>query len=115
MKDGKCTKKFPKDFCERTSDNVNGFPVYMRRGNGMTVDVRGNTFDNRFVVPYNPYLLAKFNCHINVEVCSTEKSVKYTYKYVYKYIKVTIVRLLKSKECVKIGMAKYKSMKCKVF
>ena len=34
--------------------------------------------------PYNPYLLAKFNCHINVEVCTTVKSVKYIYKYVYK-------------------------------
>lgn len=35
-------------------------------------------------MPYNPYLLAKFNCHINVEVCTTVKSVKYIYKYIYK-------------------------------
>lgn len=35
-------------------------------------------------MPYNPYLLAKFGCHINVEVCTTVKSVKYIYKYVYK-------------------------------
>lgn len=46
--------------------------------------MRGASLDNRFVVPYNPYLLAKFNCHINVEVCTTVKSVKYIYKYVYK-------------------------------
>ena len=40
--------------------------------------------DNRWVVPYNAYLLAKFNCHINVKICSTIKVVKYTYKYIYK-------------------------------
>ncbi|KAG7997505.1 hypothetical protein I3843_01G214600 [Carya illinoinensis] len=40
--------------------------------------------DNRWVVPYNPYLLATFDCHINVEICSTIKAVKYLYKYVYK-------------------------------
>ncbi|XP_071920605.1 uncharacterized protein [Coffea arabica] len=36
------------------------------------------------VVPYNPYLLANFNCRMNVEICSTIKVVKYTYKYIYK-------------------------------
>lgn len=40
--------------------------------------------DNRWVIPYNPYLLATFDCHINVEICSTIKAVKYLYKYVYK-------------------------------
>jgi hypothetical protein len=40
--------------------------------------------DNRWVVPYNPYLLAKFDCHINVEICSTIKAIKYLYKYFYK-------------------------------
>ncbi|KAL1928026.1 hypothetical protein VTP01DRAFT_3431 [Rhizomucor pusillus] len=32
----------------------------------------------------HPYLLMKYNAHINVEVCSTSKAVKYVYKYVYK-------------------------------
>jgi hypothetical protein len=36
------------------------------------------------VVPYNPYLSLFFNCHINVEVCSSVAAVKYLYKYVYK-------------------------------
>ena len=40
--------------------------------------------DNRWVVPYNPYLTLKYNCHINVEHCASIKSVKYIYKYVYK-------------------------------
>ena len=40
--------------------------------------------DNTWVVPYNPWLLLKYNCHINVEICCNIKSVKYFYKYVYK-------------------------------
>ena len=46
--------------------------------------MRGNSLDNRWVVPYNPKLLMMFNCHINVEVCSSIISVKYLFKYVYK-------------------------------
>lgn len=33
-----------------------------------------------FVVPYNPYLLKRYNCHMNVEVCSGIRAVKYLYK-----------------------------------
>jgi len=40
--------------------------------------------DNRFVVPYSPALLLKYQCHINVEVCSSFQSVKYVHKYIYK-------------------------------
>jgi hypothetical protein len=36
------------------------------------------------VVPYNPYLSLLFNCHINVEVCTSVAAVNYLYKYVYK-------------------------------
>jgi hypothetical protein len=40
--------------------------------------------DNRWVVPFNPSLLMLYNCHINVEICSSIKAVKYLYKYIYK-------------------------------
>jgi hypothetical protein len=36
------------------------------------------------VVPYNPGLLFRYTCHINVEACSSIKAVKYLFKYVYK-------------------------------
>jgi hypothetical protein len=36
------------------------------------------------VVPYNSYLSLLFNCHINVEVCTSVAVVKYLYKYIYK-------------------------------
>src|SRR5277367_5278029 len=83
MEDGKCKKSFPKKFQELTEHNVDGYPKYRRR-DGITVQVRGATMDNRYVVPYNPYLLLKYDAHINVEVCTSLRAVKYIYKYIYK-------------------------------
>lgn len=40
--------------------------------------------DNRYVVPFNRYLLRRFKCHINVEICATTQAVKYKYKYIFK-------------------------------
>ena len=85
MKDGKCSKGYPKEFRERTAQNEDGYPVYRRRDNGRVFRThRGMVLDNRWVVPYSPYLFMKYNCHINVEVCSTVKAVKYLHKYVFK-------------------------------
>lgn len=84
MKDGKCTKDFPKKFQKETVANLDGYPRYRRINNGRTEMVRGKVIDNRWIVPYNQYLTLKFNCHINVEVCASVKSVKYLFKYVYK-------------------------------
>lgn len=33
-------------------------------------------------VPYNPVLLRAFNSHINVEICSSVKSINYRCKYI---------------------------------
>ena len=46
-----------------------GYPSYCRRDNNVTyVDARGNTIDNRWVVPHNLWLAIKYNAHINVKV-----------------------------------------------
>lgn len=85
MVDGSCSKKYPKEYSDETvfrSDG--GYPTYRRPENGRTVNVRNHEVGNEFVVPHNPFLLAKYDAHINVEVCSTVKSVMYLYKYVYK-------------------------------
>ena len=40
--------------------------------------------DNRWVLPYSPYLLLRYNCHINLEICVSAKATKHLYKYVHK-------------------------------
>jgi len=75
---------FSKPFAEVTTTNKDSYPTYRRRDNGEKVHIRGMDMDNRWVIPCNPYLLAMFDCNINVEVCSTIKAIKYLYKYVYK-------------------------------
>src|SRR2546423_2770538 len=84
MKDGKCSKKYPRNFQENTTENEDGYPIYRRRNNGRTVEVNKIQLDNRWVVPYNPYLTTKYDCHINVEICSSITAIKYLFKYVYK-------------------------------
>ena len=84
MKDGKCFKRYPRSFQENTIENEDGYPIYRHRNNGRTVEVRGIQLDNRWVVPYNPYLTTKYDCHINVEICSSIAVIKYLFKYVYK-------------------------------
>ena len=84
MQDLKCKSKYPRPFNQNTLQGKDSYPVYQRRDDGRQAKVRRQMLDNRWVVPYNPYLLRMFNCHINVEVCSSIKAVKYLYKYVYK-------------------------------
>lgn len=88
-----CTKKFPKEFCETTNVNVDGYPKYRRPRNGYKITVRDYEVDNAWVVPYNPYLSRKYKAHINVEVCTSVKSVKYIFKYVYKGHDAAIVQM----------------------
>jgi hypothetical protein len=85
MRDGKCSKYFPKPFNPETRFGEDGYPEYSRPNDGRTFsDSRGNVYDNRSVVPHSPYLLTKYNCHINVEVCASIKAIKYIHKYIYK-------------------------------
>uniref|UniRef100_K3YL66 ATP-dependent DNA helicase n=3 Tax=Setaria italica TaxID=4555 RepID=K3YL66_SETIT len=79
-----CKNYYPRPFNATTIQGKDSYPLYRRRDDGHNEIVRGHKLDNRWVVPYNPYLLQMFNCHINVEVCSSIKAVKYLYKYIYK-------------------------------
>ncbi|XP_044585994.1 uncharacterized protein LOC123266031 [Cotesia glomerata] len=81
---GVCSKKFPKNFRNETNMDENGYPHYRREDKGITITRNNHVFDNRHVVPYNPTLLQTFNCHINVEIVSSVRAVKYLYKYVFK-------------------------------
>ncbi|GBM52916.1 hypothetical protein AVEN_197221-1 [Araneus ventricosus] len=83
MREGVCAKQYPKEFREKTEKNINGYPMY-QRNRTESVRVGRHDWDNRWVVPYNPWLSKNFNAPINVEVCASIKSIKYVYKYAYK-------------------------------
>lgn len=84
LNQGRCSKYFPKDFCKETTVDDDDYPTYMRRDNGHTVMMGNVSLDNRFVVPYNPTLLRKFQAHINVEKCNQSRAIKYLFKYISK-------------------------------
>ncbi|XP_059308268.1 uncharacterized protein LOC132059626 isoform X1 [Lycium ferocissimum] len=83
-KKGYCKFSYPKQFADQTLKGKDACSIYKRRNTGKMVKIREKPLDNSWVVPYNPFLLGKFNCHMNVEVCSDIKVVKYLYKYICK-------------------------------
>ncbi|KAG4949627.1 hypothetical protein JHK82_042850 [Glycine max] len=92
MKEGKCSHFYPKIFQPHTILDSNGYPVYHRRNDGRTISKNGVIIDNRYIVPYNPKLLRKYQAHINIEWCNQSTSIKYLFKYINKvYDKITAV------------------------
>ncbi len=81
-----CKKHYPWTFSEETTQGEYNYPIYYRWNDGWTFwkIPDGFAYDNRWVVPHNPYLIKMFNAHINVEVFTDIRSVKYLFKYVYK-------------------------------
>ncbi|XP_074346939.1 uncharacterized protein LOC141685752 [Apium graveolens] len=61
-----------------------GFPIYKRRKTGINVKKKGIDLDNRYVVPYNRDLLIRFQCHTNLEIYNSSRSLKYLFKYCLK-------------------------------
>ena len=94
MIDGKCDKNYPKGFSNETIvEDIDGYPKYRQRspqdGGGEFMKTRPNQtnwceMDNRNVIPYTAFRLKTLNCHINVEYCSSIKSIQYLFKYQYK-------------------------------
>lgn len=95
MVNGICSKNFPKTFHQETHlpHNGHGYPEYRRPNDGPTIDKNGFVFDSRWVVPYNPWVLLKYKCHINVEFVGSFHTIKYLYKYVHKGVDVGTVTI----------------------
>lgn len=60
MRDGNCTKRFPKSFQDSTFMNSDGYPTYACPDDGRHYFIRGINVDNCWIVPYNPYILARY-------------------------------------------------------
>lgn len=91
MKDGRCTKGYPKPLRDVTEDSEDGYPAYRRRGRftaTMRMKVRGNWEDvvvgDEWVVPYIRNLMVRYNAHINAEYSARIENVKYLHKYIHK-------------------------------
>ncbi|XP_031634678.1 uncharacterized protein LOC116347980 [Contarinia nasturtii] len=91
MKDGKCTKRYPREMIQETQTGNDGYPLYRRRkpndgGHKTLIKMRSVDveIDNSWVVPYSPLLSKMFNAHINIECCNSVKSIKYICKYINK-------------------------------
>ena len=87
MEHGQCSKRYPRPFIQETQLGTDSYPLYRRRSpedggqvSTIAINVRGNritqAIDNRWIVPYNKYLLRSFNCHCNVELCMSISSIK---------------------------------------
>ena len=92
MQDGRCSKKYPKQYIAETQLGADSYPLYRRSspdngGQVSTISMRiggsrvDQQVDNRWIVPYSKLLLRSMNCHCNVELCM---SIKYVLKYVHK-------------------------------
>ena len=94
MLDGRCSKKYLKQCITETQLGANTYPLYRRcnpvdsgqvsnismRIGGARVD---QEFNNMWIVPNSKLLLQSMNCHSNVELCMSIKSIKYALKYVH--------------------------------
>ena len=99
-----CSKRFPRAFQVETTIQADGYPLYRRRDNGIQhiqYNSRGDVihiWDNRSVVPYNPYLSWRYKAHINVEICASVQAIKYIHKYIYKGSDRTTVQVEQNDE-----------------
>ena len=110
MIDGKCSKNFPKAFREHTTLSEDSYSCLKRPNNGRTAKVGNKEIDNRWVVPYSPWFLWRYRCHINMECVISVKAIKYIYKYVYKGYDHTTMEFGKSHDEIKLYLdARYVS------
>ena len=103
VKEGKCSKRFPKKFTALTVTENDGNPQYRLRsiedgGKSVTIRIRSRVstaessevvyessdVNNRWIVPYLPILSKTFQAHINVEYCNSLEAIKYICKYMCK-------------------------------
>ena len=105
MRNGKCSKNYPRSYRAETETAKDGYPAYRRRhpnggGRWTTIKMakgRVVTITNQWIVPYCPFLTKIFNAHINVEWCNSIHSIKYVCKYVNKGPDAAMFALMQEK------------------
>ena len=94
-------KKTIQDLFYNTLTQVMIYPLYRRRspeqgGFSAQFQIRDQSIrvDNKWVVLHNSLFSGTFDAHINVELCSNIKSIKYVWKYINKGSDMATYRLL---------------------
>ena len=83
--DRNCSKKNPKSESVRAHNPQDSDRRRYPDSRGRSfVNNKGFKVDNSWAVPYNPFLLLKYNAHIDIEVVHSVQAVKYLYKYINK-------------------------------
>jgi hypothetical protein len=109
MRDGRCSKHFPKSFSPTTFVDHEGYPEYKRLDDGRQYRIGPHDVDNSWIVPHNRYLSSRFNCHISVETCVSFSTIKYLTKYIHKGSDQATVELFQGNEVKKCLDARYVS------
>lgn len=81
FRNGQCRYSFPKPMSAQTVFVDGHETIYQRRPQ---YNQPGSQHLNSWVATYNPYLLKRFNCHINVAVVDSYQAIKYLFKYFFK-------------------------------
>eukprot|EP00918_Siedleckia_nematoides_P056940 GHVU01124209.1.p1 GENE.GHVU01124209.1~~GHVU01124209.1.p1 ORF type:complete len:993 (+),score=88.19 GHVU01124209.1:3246-6224(+) len=88
LKDGVCSKGFPRTFEPTTRmDGESGRFVIRRRSpedGGNTVEWGGRTITNEWVANYSPWLVEAYDCHCYMDLCTSARAVKYMCSYMTK-------------------------------
>ncbi|CAI9715476.1 Hypothetical predicted protein [Octopus vulgaris] len=85
-----CPKGYPKAFRQATFVAENLFPEYRSDrqygGHTHTIQIRGQEFtvDNRWIVPYSPFLSLRYQFDTTCKVVHSVKAIKYLYIYITK-------------------------------
>ncbi|KAJ1530211.1 hypothetical protein ONE63_005138 [Megalurothrips usitatus] len=82
-KERRCSKFYPKPAGTSTYTDEKGF-VHYKRSHSNTARKGNRLVHDGWVVPWNAALLLKYDAHINLEISSTRRVIKYLFKYMTK-------------------------------
>jgi hypothetical protein len=79
-----CSRHYPMPMSPTTVLIPDAYPRYRRRGQFIATARDGRFISDDWVVAHNKFLLLRYQCHINTEVCTHFRAFKYVYKYTFK-------------------------------
>nr|XP_047132654.1 uncharacterized protein LOC124811322 [Hydra vulgaris] len=88
MKDGVCSKNYPKEFSANTVAVHDGYPQYRRRDDGLVINIKGNNVDKRWVVNHD-----EINTFLDCRYVSAPEALWRIFEYSISHMSHTIICL----------------------